>query len=126
MSISRIYFVFFILEDFWKLIWQENTRLIIMLTKTFEVVRIMCSQYWPLTANSHETYGDFKVILQKEENYAHFKVRHFILEHGGEQKNITQFHYISWPLSAQPDSTNLLLFRRHIWSGNSLFDNAPT
>ena len=97
-----------------------------MLTKTFEVVRIMCSQYWPLTANSHETYGDFKVILQKEENYAHFKVRHFILEHGGEQKNITQFHYISWPLSAQPDSTNLLLFRRHIWSGNSLLDNAPT
>ena len=91
-----------------------------MLTKTFEVVRIMCSQYWPLTANSHETYGDFKVILQKEENYAHFKVRHFILEHGGEQKSITQFHYISWPLSAQPDSTNLLLFRRHIWSGNSL------
>ena len=47
------------ISDFWKLIWQENTRLIIMLTKTFEVVRLMCSQYWPLHVKSKETYGDF-------------------------------------------------------------------
>ena len=29
---------------------------------------------------------------------------------------IVQFHYTSWPLSAQPDNGHLLLFHRHIAS----------
>ena len=112
------------ISDFWRLIWQENTRMIIMLTKTFEVVRLMCSQYWPLHVKSREKYGDFTVVLQKEENYAHYKVRHFVLEFNHEKRTVTQFHYMSWPLSAQPDSANLLLFRRHIWSVMKETDNA--
>ena len=104
------------LEDFWRLVWQENSRLIVMLTKTFEVVKLMCSQYWPLHMNSTESYGQFRVELNKEESFAHYKVRHFSLTFQGETRKITQFHYTSWPLSAQPDIANLLLFRRHICS----------
>ena len=106
------------IQDFWQLIWQEDTRLIVMLTKTFEVVRLMCSQYWPLHVKSKETYGAFEVELCKEEKYAHYKVRHLRLKKLPDQEArlILQFHYLSWPLSAQPDSANLLLFRRHIIS----------
>ena len=106
------------LQDFWQLIWQEDTRLIVMLTKTFEVVRLMCSQYWPLHVKSKETYGAFEVELCKEEKFAHYKVRHLKLKKMPDQetRHILQFHYLSWPLSAQPDSANLLLFRRHIRS----------
>ena len=64
----------FSIVDFWRLTWQEDIRLIVMLTKTFEVVRLMCSQYWPLHMNVPETYGAFQVELIKEERYAHFKV----------------------------------------------------
>lgn len=102
------------IEDFWKLIWQQDTRLIVMLTKTFEVVRLMCSQYWPANKKSTETYGPFKVILEKEECFAHYVVRQFNLSHDTESKTVTQFHYTSWPLSAHPDSADLLHFRRHI------------
>ena len=62
------------IEDFWRLIWQADIRLVVMLTKTFEVVRLMCSQYWPLHMNAPENYGVFQVELIKEERYAHFKV----------------------------------------------------
>ena len=62
------------IEDFWRMVWQEDIRLLVMLTKTFEVVRLMCSQYWPLHMNSPENYGIFQVELIREERYAHFKV----------------------------------------------------
>lgn len=104
------------IEDFWRLVWQEKSYFIVMLTKTFEVVRLMCSQYWPLHMKSVETYGAFQVELTREERYAHYKIRHLILTHQGEKRFVTQFHYTSWPLSAQPDNAHLLLFRRHIWS----------
>ena len=103
-------------EDFWQMVWQEDTRLIVMLTKTFEVVRLMCSQYWPLHLKAKETYGDFEVELIKEERFAHYQVRHLKLTYNEQDRIIFQFHYLSWPLSAQPDSANLLLFRRHIRS----------
>ena len=49
-----------------------------------------------------------------------FQVRHMILrcpsEGDGETRSIVQFHYTSWPLSAQPDNAHLLLFRRHVSS----------
>merc|ERR1712223_2319364 len=108
------------IEDFWRMVWQEDIRLLVMLTKTLEVVRLMCSQYWPLHMNSPENYGIFQVELIREERYAHFKVRHMYLrcpsEGNGETRSIVQFHYTSWPLSAQPDNAHLLLFRRHISS----------
>ena len=104
-------------EDFWQMVWQEDTRLIVMLTKTFEVVRLMCSQYWPLHLKAKESYGDFEVELIKEERFAHYQVRHLKLTYCQFTPRIVlQFHYLSWPLSAQPDSANLLLFRRHIRS----------
>ncbi len=125
-------------EDFWRLIWQEDTRLIVMLTKTFEVVRLMCTQYWPLHANSSgDKYGAFTVQLVKEDTYAHYKVRRLRIKHrprrpqndekeDGDVKNegvgnevtreVTQFHYTSWPLSAKPDMTSLLQFRKLVVS----------
>ena len=106
-------------EDFWQMVWQEDTRLIVMLTKTFEVVRLMCSQYWPLHLKAKESYGEFEVELIKEERFAHYQVRHLKLtccQGSQDHRIILQFHYLSWPLSAQPDSANLLLFRRHIRS----------
>ena len=104
------------IEDFWSLVWQEDTRVVVMLTKTFEVVRLMCSQYWPVHMNVAEDYGALKVELLREERYAHYNVRHIKLTHKNEARYITQFHYTSWPLSAQPDKANLLLFRKHIIS----------
>ena len=71
------------IEDFWRMVWQEDIRLLVMLTKTFEVVRLMCSQYWPLHMNSPENYGIFQVELIREERYAHFKV---------SNKNVTSCH----------------------------------
>lgn len=35
------------LDDFWQMIWQEKSRLIIMLCNLVEKGKNKCEQYWP-------------------------------------------------------------------------------
>ena len=62
------------IQDFWSMVWHEETNAIVMLTKTFECIAVMCAQYWPVTVGAREKYGDISVLLVKEEVYAHYKV----------------------------------------------------
>ena len=45
-------------EDFWNMVWNENSRTIIMLTQLVEGGRIKCDQYWPFDDKS----GDCQVL----------------------------------------------------------------
>ena len=62
------------LTEFWSLVWQENTRVVVMLTRTFECIKVMCFQYWPNTVGVTEVHGEVSVTLLREEIYAHYKV----------------------------------------------------
>lgn len=48
-------------EDFWNMVWNENSRTIIMLTQLVEGGRIKCDQYWPFDDKS----GDCQVLPNK-------------------------------------------------------------
>ena len=64
------------LEDFWCMIWQENIRVIVMLTKVYEFIRVMCTQYWPTNCNEPEIIGEqFEVTLVDEDKLADYIVR---------------------------------------------------
>jgi protein tyrosine phosphatase len=36
--------------EFWRLVWEQAIPAIVMLTKNFDLVRVMCVQYWPRSA----------------------------------------------------------------------------
>ena len=38
------------IDDFWRMVWQENVLIIVMVTKITEVGKKKCSRYWPGTA----------------------------------------------------------------------------
>lgn len=61
--------------DFWRMVWQRNVSTIIMLTKTVELIRVMCHQYWPMDKNAPHTFDGFTVKIDHEERLANFSIR---------------------------------------------------
>lgn len=63
------------IEDFWRMIWEQKSFVIVMLTKVFDFIRVMCNQYWPVELNKPERYGNLEVTLLYEEPLADFVIR---------------------------------------------------
>ena len=61
--------------DFWQMVWQERTPLIVMLCNTVEGHRVRCQQYWP--SSGSQKYGPFTVKLEKEQRLADCVLRLF-------------------------------------------------
>lgn len=60
--------------DFWRMIWKEKCRVIVMLTNKVEGNRVKCEEYWPLK-EQNLAEGPFVVELLSEEPYANFTIR---------------------------------------------------
>lgn len=62
-------------EDFWRMVWEQKSFVIAMLTKAFDFIRVMCEQYWPVELNKPERYNNLEVTLLHEEPFADFVIR---------------------------------------------------
>uniref|UniRef100_A0AAY4EXN4 protein-tyrosine-phosphatase n=1 Tax=Denticeps clupeoides TaxID=299321 RepID=A0AAY4EXN4_9TELE len=101
-------------RDFWRMIWQENSGSIVMVTNLVEVGRVKCVRYWP---DETEVYGDIKVTLIETEPLAEYVIRTFTVQKKGhhEIREIRQFHFTSWPDHGVPCyATGLLGFVRQV------------
>ncbi|XP_056606527.1 receptor-type tyrosine-protein phosphatase T isoform X11 [Triplophysa dalaica] len=101
-------------RDFWRMIWQENSASIVMVTNLVEVGRVKCVRYWP---DEMEVYGDIKVTLIETEPLAEYVIRTFTVQKKGhhEIREIRQFHFTSWPDHGVPCyATGLLGFIRQV------------
>ncbi|XP_069508461.1 receptor-type tyrosine-protein phosphatase T isoform X15 [Ambystoma mexicanum] len=101
-------------KDFWRMIWQENSASVVMVTNLVEVGRVKCVRYWP---DDTELYGDIKVALIETEPLAEYVIRTFTVQKKGyhEIREIRQFHFTSWPDHGVPCyATGLLGFVRQV------------
>uniref|UniRef100_A0A3Q3VQS2 protein-tyrosine-phosphatase n=1 Tax=Mola mola TaxID=94237 RepID=A0A3Q3VQS2_MOLML len=100
--------------DFWRMVWQENTAAIVMVTNLVEVGRVKCCKYWP---DDTEIYGDMKVTLIETQLLSEYVIRAFAVEKRGvaEIREIRQFHFTGWPDHGVPlHATGLLGFVRRV------------
>ncbi|XP_072371681.1 receptor-type tyrosine-protein phosphatase kappa-like [Scyliorhinus torazame] len=93
------------IADFWEMVWQENSTIIVMLTNLTEQERPKCEQYWPNELQSQK-YGDFTVTFtgQESQRSKAFIVRTLQLLKTGSQcvRKVRQFHYVHWPDHSVP------------------------
>ncbi|XP_038194876.1 receptor-type tyrosine-protein phosphatase H-like isoform X3 [Arvicola amphibius] len=96
--------------DFWRLVWEQKSHTLVMLTNCMESGRVKCEHYWPLDAQPC-THGQLQVTLMSEEVKENWTVRDLQLFHVGEQQthSVRQFHFLAWPDHGVPYSPDPLL-----------------
>ncbi|MEJ1270095.1 hypothetical protein NN561_000915 [Cricetulus griseus] len=97
-------------EDFWRLVWEQQVHVIIMLTVGMENGRVLCEHYWP--ANSTPvTHGHITIHLLAEEPEEEWTRREFQLQHDVQQKQrrVKQLQFTTWPDHSVPEAPSSLL-----------------
>uniref|UniRef100_A0A8B9X9F9 Receptor-type tyrosine-protein phosphatase S n=1 Tax=Bos mutus grunniens TaxID=30521 RepID=A0A8B9X9F9_BOSMU len=105
--------------DFWRMVWEQRSATIVMMTRLEEKSRIKCDQYWPNRGT--ETYGFIQVTLLDTIELATFCVRTFSLHKSGssEKREVRQFQFTAWPDHGVPEyPTPFLAFLRRVKTCN--------
>ncbi|XP_058857339.1 receptor-type tyrosine-protein phosphatase delta isoform X18 [Acipenser ruthenus] len=105
--------------DFWRMIWEQRSANVVMMTKLEERSRVKCDQYWPTRGT--ETYGLIQVTLLDTVELATYCVRTFALYKNGssEKREVRQFQFTAWPDHGVPEHpTPFLAFLRRVKACN--------
>ncbi|XP_042581281.1 receptor-type tyrosine-protein phosphatase F-like isoform X5 [Cyprinus carpio] len=106
-------------SDFWRMMWEQRTSTIIMMTRLEEKSRVKCDQYWP--SRGTETYGMIQVSMLDTVELATYSVRTFALYKNGssEKREVRQFQFMAWPDHGVPEyPTPILAFLRRVKACN--------
>ncbi|ELR19161.1 Proteintyrosine phosphatase [Acanthamoeba castellanii str. Neff] len=111
-------------SDFWLMVWEQNTRVIMMLTRLTENDRTKAEIYWPRKGplgrargsfsgedGGWKQYGKMRVSLVKstiQEGDEDVTIRHFRLRNDEEpdvERQVIQIHFTGWPDFGVPQNT---------------------
>ncbi|CAD7672578.1 unnamed protein product [Nyctereutes procyonoides] len=97
-------------EDFWRLVWEQQVHVIVMLTVGMENGRVLCEHYWPV-GSTPVTHGHITVHLLAEEPEDEWTKREFQLQHRAQRqpRTVTQLHFTAWPDHGVPEAPGALL-----------------
>ncbi|XP_029308826.1 receptor-type tyrosine-protein phosphatase F isoform X2 [Cottoperca gobio] len=107
------------LSDFWRMVWEQRSNTIVMMTRLEEKSRVKCDQYWPVRGT--ETYGMIQVTMLDTVELATYSVRTFALYKNGssEKRELRQFQFMAWPDHGVPEyPTPILAFLRRVKACN--------
>ncbi|XP_062841276.1 receptor-type tyrosine-protein phosphatase H [Trichomycterus rosablanca] len=111
-------------NDFWRMVWEQKSPAIVMLTRCIEGGRTKCEQYWPLDYTPC-TYGSLHVTVQSEQKERSWTRREFLVRNmsTNKERTVTHFHFTAWPDHDVPKETDDIMefrgiVREHIQSSS--------
>nr|XP_014343789.1 PREDICTED: receptor-type tyrosine-protein phosphatase epsilon [Latimeria chalumnae] len=87
-------------SDFWRMIWEQKSAVIVMLTNLKERKEEKCHQYWP--DQGCWTYGNIRVSVEDVIVLVDYTIRKFCIQPQvcdgcKAPRLVTQLHFTSWP-----------------------------
>ncbi|KAI9585336.1 tyrosine-protein phosphatase corkscrew-like [Glossina fuscipes] len=98
------------ITDFWNMIWQENTRVIVMLTREVERGRSKCAKYWT-NKGQRKQFGPVKIHCISEDSFlGEYILREFLVSWGDQtERHIYHYHFQAWPDHGVPTNPDCVL-----------------
>lgn len=98
-------------EDFWRMVWETTSNVVVMLTKEMENDRLKCARYWPQQEGNAFTFDDITVKLIKETGSFNGRLVHRELEifTDTERRPVSHFQYMDWPDHGLPESAEAFI-----------------
>ncbi|XP_038620196.1 tyrosine-protein phosphatase non-receptor type 5 [Tachyglossus aculeatus] len=92
-------------SDFWRMVWQERSPIIVMITN-IEEMNEKCTEYWP----EHQVvYEGIEVTVRRIIQADDYRLRLITLRSGDEVRSLRHYWYTSWPDQKTPDQAPPLL-----------------
>lgn len=114
-------------SHFWQMVWEQQSKAIIMLTNLIERGTIKCSSYYPCEdEEDHILLSDdpfLKVTCLSVQRHSYYRVNTFELEEisSGKKREVLHFQYASWSDFSVPQSPQAFLkFLHHVRQTGSL------
>lgn len=95
-------------DDFWRMLWEQNSRAIVMLTRCVEKGKEKCVQYWP-SDNQPVIYGDIQVIVLSECQYSDWTMTEMKVSRNDTSRIVRHFHFTTWPDFGVPEPPSTLV-----------------
>ncbi|XP_027005232.1 tyrosine-protein phosphatase non-receptor type 2a isoform X1 [Tachysurus fulvidraco] len=93
---------------FWLMIWEKQSKAVIMLNRVIEKGSEKCAQYWPSGEEKQMYFSaeGFVVTLVSEDVEPYYTTRVLELQNikTGEKRDIYHFHFTTWPDFGVPES----------------------
>ncbi|XP_076311179.1 tyrosine-protein phosphatase 10D-like isoform X2 [Tachypleus tridentatus] len=96
------------IDDFWRMVWEQNVKTIVMVTQCVERGKTKCEVYWP-TDTETQLYGDLEVQMTSESILAEYVIRIFHVQLGNRQRMVKQMHFTRWPDFGCPENTEVMI-----------------
>ncbi|XP_047146482.1 tyrosine-protein phosphatase non-receptor type 22 isoform X1 [Hydra vulgaris] len=112
-------------NDFWRMIWTNDVKLVIMACKLIELGKPRCERYWP-DDGQECWFNDIKVTLNGSRDYTKtLTLRDLKLQRNGKEKYLTQMHYTDWPDHGAPETTEPIIQLINLARKKHPDDNPP-
>ncbi|XP_021936587.1 uncharacterized protein LOC110838077 isoform X3 [Zootermopsis nevadensis] len=99
--------------DFWRMIWEQQSKVILMLTDLVENGVEKCADYLPPSEvlDCHRLFGDFQITLKKREVKELYIISTLQLKNleTNSWREVMHLWYVSWPTQGVPDDVSSVI-----------------
>jgi protein tyrosine phosphatase/chromosome segregation ATPase len=103
-------------QSFWRMIWERETTVVVMVTAEVESNRRKCHRYWPDPTSTPPQpvmrYGPIVVRHDETVDKGDYTIRKFTMQHEGVTRILTHLCFTAWPDRGMPFTASSLIEMR--------------